>query len=264
MKKLLGLSLALTFVLSACGNNNYLEASKTDSAEFSNEQYEQLENGMSAKAIYQLVGGQPHYSHESDTGEITAEYLKEDQTKVLLKFNNDELTSFTEFGTAVSTSSSSNTNNSDTSSAPSVSSTSLEVITESIIKELIGNQALNTDKPRVESINSIEDVIAGEDNYILTLELNANEHRTAARTKDDMLLNSKEILPPIFEEEGISEVQLNWILPLTEASGNQIDKTVMTIALRSENAENINWETFNIYDFESAADRYYEDNALNN
>lgn len=137
---------------------------------------------------------------------------------------------------------------------------SLEDLITSSIYKVTGEKARNTDKQRVIGINTIDDVIAGEGSKIVNVELNSDEHRTIARTRDDMLLYSAELFPELFKIDGVSEVSLMWNLPLTDASGNDTTRTVMTITIRADS--NINWDKFDVYSFEKVANRYYEHDAL--
>lgn len=133
-----------------------------------------------------------------------------------------------------------------------------EVVKENIEKE-IGDEAKKSDgKERVVEVKTIDDAVAGEGFKIVNVELNADQHNTTARTRDVMLLDSAKLFPKIFEDENVSEVSLNWNVPLVDDKGNDEQVTVITITLRVENAQDINWEKFDVYKFESVADRYYE------
>lgn len=134
---------------------------------------------------------------------------------------------------------------------------------KTFITNTVGSEAKKSDgKKRVVKINTIDDVVAGVGFKIVNIELNADQHATLARTRDEMLLQSAKLFPGLFENKEVSEVSLNWRLPLTDDKGNKTQQTVMTITLRKENAKTINWKNFDVYKFKTIADRYYEHKAL--
>jgi hypothetical protein len=137
----------------------------------------------------------------------------------------------------------------------------LEEKVTSAIHNVTGEEAQKSDgKERIVSINLVDDAVAGEGNKIANIELNADQHSRVPRTRDEILLYSKEIFPYLLDEDNISEVALIWYLPLVDDKGNEEDTKVMQIRIRKDN--NINWENFDVYKFESAADQYFEHKAL--
>lgn len=140
---------------------------------------------------------------------------------------------------------------------------SIEDQLTTIIQKTAGKEAKSSDnKQRVVKVSLIDDAVAGEGFKIVTADLNADEHRTVARTRDEMLLSAAKLFPALYEASGISEVSINWHLPLTDNAGNDSDKTVMTITLRKDKFDEIDWKKFDVYSFEKVANRYYEHKAL--
>lgn len=138
---------------------------------------------------------------------------------------------------------------------------SLEGKVEKVVYHEISHKVEKADdKERVVSISTIQDVVAGNDNKIVNVELNADEYTTSARSRDEILIQSSKLFEQLFQLENVSEVSLDWKLPLTDVKGNEEPKTVVKIILRADNG--INWDNFVIYDFEKVADKYYEHKAL--
>ena len=138
---------------------------------------------------------------------------------------------------------------------------SIEDKVKNIINDAIGEEAKKSDgKVRIINVRTVEDVVAGNDAKIIEVEMNADEHNTTARTRDEMLLYSAKLFPVLFKEDGISEIALAWNLPLEDAQGNGKDETVMKIRVRKDN--DINWDKFDVYNFGQAADQYYEHKAI--
>lgn len=130
-----------------------------------------------------------------------------------------------------------------------------------ITQEEVGDKAKKSDgKARIIDIRTIEDVIAGNGNNIVEVEMNADQNATIARTRDEMLLQSADLFPELLKVEGVSEVALLWSLPLEDVKGNSDSKTVMKIRIRKEN--DINWDKFDVYNFEHVDDQYYEHKAI--
>lgn len=138
---------------------------------------------------------------------------------------------------------------------------SLEEKVTAAIHSTTGKEAEKSDgKKRIISINTADDAIAGQGKKIVNIDLNADQHSRVPRTRDEMLLASKEIFPAIFKEDEISEASLIWHLPLVDNAGNEEDVKVMQLRIRSDN--DINWDNFDVYKFEEVADQYYEHDAL--
>ncbi|MCM3242672.1 membrane lipoprotein lipid attachment site-containing protein [Cytobacillus oceanisediminis] len=138
---------------------------------------------------------------------------------------------------------------------------SLEEKVTAAIHSTTGKEAEKSDgKKRIISINTVEDAVAGEGKKIVNIDLNADQHSRVPRTRDEMLLASKDIFPTLFKEDEISEAALIWHLPLVDNASNEEDVKVLQLRIRSNN--NINWDNFDIYKFEEVADQYYEHDAL--
>ncbi|MGY6209745.1 hypothetical protein ACXEO8_07185 [Cytobacillus firmus] len=141
------------------------------------------------------------------------------------------------------------------------SNLSLEEKVTAAIHSTTGKEAEKSDgMKRIISINTVEDAISGEGKKIVNIDLNADQHSRVPRTRDEMLLASKEIFPALFKEEEISEASLIWHLPLVDNAGNKEDVKVMQIRIRADNK--INWDNFDVYKFEEVADQYYEHDAM--
>lgn len=126
---------------------------------------------------------------------------------------------------------------------------------EDQIKEMVIKNVGQRNKDKIK-INFIEDVIAGEGNKIVNIEA------FDSVSKLQYLDYSRDVFQKAFKINGISEVNITWVDELVDVKGNTEELPIMRILLRKDNAQDINWENFDIYNFKIVADQYWEHKSL--
>lgn len=130
---------------------------------------------------------------------------------------------------------------------------------ENIIIDNLGKKN-NMDKVRLANIQDLTE----NDSLYFVVTLNADENLTNKLTRSGILLDSKKILEPISKIENLNKIVLQWQLPLTDQYGNTKDGQVLVINLEREQLDKINWENFNVDNFENVSKTYFEHQAFKN
>lgn len=131
-----------------------------------------------------------------------------------------------------------------------------EEVTASIYKSMEKETFKGAD--RIVNIELVK--LDEEGNSIANIDLNADERGSVERAKRDMHENAKKLFPSLFKEEKINEVAIIWHLPLVDTKGNEEQHKVMKIRIKREN--NINWDNFDINNFDIVSDQYWIHQAL--
>ncbi|MFE4523991.1 hypothetical protein ACFRCQ_18095 [Cytobacillus firmus] len=129
---------------------------------------------------------------------------------------------------------------------------------ESILIKELGKET-NMDNPRVVNI---EDLSESPDALYFVATLNADENLTNKLTKTGILSDSKSALEKISKIKELKKIVLQWQLPLTDQYGNTEDGQVMIINIEREALDKINWDNFDINNFENVSTTYFEHPAL--
>lgn len=141
---------------------------------------------------------------------------------------------------------------------PKVAESSLtpkEEITEIVVNEL--GAKTNMKNERIVSLTDMH-----EDGTYFVIALNGNENFTSSTTKRGLQLDAATILEPISQISEIQKVVIQWYLPLIDASGNEVDTQVMIVNIERDSLEEINWDNFDVENFEVVSETYFEHAAL--
>ncbi len=101
----------------------------------------------------------------------------------------------------------------------------------------------------------------GTRNIILTM--NASENLTNNFIKRSMWMDSVDILEPLSKTEGLKNISIEWLYPLTDQYGNTEDKRIMMLNISKETLDKINWEDFNNENLPNVSTEYFEHPTLN-
>ncbi|MDO7281755.1 hypothetical protein Q5W88_01230 [Shouchella clausii] len=130
MKKVSIILFASLFMLSACGEDYYREASGSDEKTIVTlEMFEQIEDGLSSKEVYDIVQGYPNDIVEVNDRDVFM-YEGDDGATIEISFSNDTVVKTHEYGLTESkqntTASTASTNKSDSTSKENTDNTSDE------------------------------------------------------------------------------------------------------------------------------------------
>lgn len=131
-----------------------------------------------------------------------------------------------------------------------------EEITEIITNEL--GAKTNMENERIISLTDMNE----DGTYFLAV-LNGNENFTSSTTKRGLQLDTATILESISQIDGIQKVVIQWYLPLFDVSGNEVDTQVMIVNINREALDEINWDNFDVENFEVVSETYFEHAVLN-
>ncbi len=124
-----------------------------------------------------------------------------------------------------------------------------------IITKALG-KTNNTNKDRIRSV-----VFSEGDNGII-ISLNASENLTTNMTKKGIWMDTKKLFEELHKSTEFDIVLINWYLPLVDQYGNESDSLVMSIDMKKETLEKINWDKFLFNNIPDTADHYHNHPAL--
>lgn len=134
---------------------------------------------------------------------------------------------------------------------------------EKAVNKKLGEET-NHDKKRIVElkVNDHAGTTDNKEDKIVLLTLMGDEALSKGTAKDGILFKSSDVFKEVFKNKEVEEVALSWKMTLVDKYGKESDADVSRISLKRDTFEKIEWENFNIDNFESVADDFYLHPAL--
>ncbi|MBO0586446.1 hypothetical protein [Sporosarcina sp. E16_8] len=102
----------------------------------------------------------------------------------------------------------------------------------------------------------------GNDTRTISITLNASENLTNKMTRRMMWMESAKILDPLSKIEGVENILIEWMFPLSDQYGNTEDGRIMMFSFPKEVYSKMNWENFDVEKIPNVVNEYFEHPAL--